>query len=35
VDAHEKGEEGADDDRDQGKGEVLDADGAVVGEARE
>ena len=35
VDAHEEREEGADDDGDEGEGEVLDADGAVVGEARE
>ena len=35
VDAHQEREEGADDDGDQGEDEVLDADGAVVGEARE
>jgi hypothetical protein len=35
MDAHQEGEEGTEDDGDQGEGEVLDADGAVVGEARE
>jgi hypothetical protein len=35
VDSHEEGKEGADDDGDEREREVLDADGAVVGEARE
>jgi hypothetical protein len=34
VDAHQEGEEGADDDGDEREGEVLEADGVVVGEAR-
>jgi hypothetical protein len=34
VDAHQEGEEGADDDGDEREEEVLDADGAMVGEAR-
>jgi hypothetical protein len=35
VDAHDEGEQGADDDGDESEGEVLEADGAVVGEARQ
>ena len=34
VDAHQQREEGADDDGDEGEDEVLEADGAVVGERR-
>jgi hypothetical protein len=35
VDPHQEGEQGADDDGDQGEDEVLDANGAMVCEARE
>jgi hypothetical protein len=34
VDAHQEGEESADDDGDEREGKVLEADGAVVGKAR-
>jgi hypothetical protein len=34
VDSHEEREESSDDDRDEGEGKILEADDAVISEAR-